>query len=311
MQQAAIQRMLDFDLLCQRQKPSVAAVVNPSSSEVIAAFFGSKQILIPVFRTTKEAIESTTAEVFINFASFRSAYETTDEALDLPFKTLVVIAEGVPERQARQLAAKAKKLKKTLIGPATVGGITAGAFKIGNSGGTPEAMIAAKLHRPGSVAFVSKSGGMSNEMFNVIAQYTNGIYEGIAIGGDAYPGSTFYEHLLRYEHNPEIKMLVLLGEVGGEDEYQVAEAMKNKTIKKPLAAWVTGTCAKEFPSEVQFGHAGAKSGVQNESADAKNKALAKAGAIVPQSFNDFGEKIHQVYGDLVKRGIVKEQEEAP
>src|SRR3989338_7118822 len=171
MQAAAIQRMLDFDWMCGRKVPSVAAIVNPSSSEITTAFFGAKQILIPVFKTTAEAYEKTKADVFINFASFRSAYETTDEALDLPFKTLVVIAEGVPERQARQLAAKAKKLKKTLIGPATVGGITAGAFKIGNSGGTPEAMIAAKLHRPGSVAFVSKSGGMSNEMFNVIAQY--------------------------------------------------------------------------------------------------------------------------------------------
>ena len=309
----AIARMLDFDYVSGRAVPSVAAIINASGGGFHKAFFGQEEILIPIYTTLAHAAKKhQSADVMINFASLRSAFDTTLSALEQEtIRTVVIIAEGVPERRARMLIAHAKKRGKWIIGPATVGGITAGQFKIGNTGGPIENIIAAKLHRPGSVGFVSKSGGMSNELFNVIAQHTNGIYEGIAIGGDAYPGSTFYEHLLRYEHNPEIKMLVLLGEVGGEDEYQVAEALKNKTIKKPLAAWVTGTCAKEFPSEVQFGHAGAKSGVQNESADAKNKALAKAGAIVPQSFNDFGEKIHQVYGDLVKRGIVKEQEEAP
>ena len=309
----ALARMLDFDYVSGRAVPSVAAIINASGGGFHKAFFGQEEILIPIYTTLAHAAKKhQSADVMINFASLRSAFDTTLSALEQEtIRTVVIIAEGVPERRARMLIAHAKKRGKWIIGPATVGGITAGQFKIGNTGGPIENIIAAKLHRPGSVGFVSKSGGMSNELFNVIAQHTNGIYEGIAIGGDAYPGSTFYEHLLRYEHNPEIKMLVLLGEVGGEDEYQVAEALKNKTIKKPLAAWVTGTCAKEFPSEVQFGHAGAKSGVQNESADAKNKALAKAGAIVPQSFNDFGEKIHQVYGDLVKRGIVKEQEEAP
>ncbi|MDP2717835.1 MAG: ATP citrate synthase, partial [Candidatus Micrarchaeota archaeon] len=206
LQSAAVQRMLDFDWMCGRKTPSVAAIVNPSASDVATAFFGSKQILISVYRTIKEAHAASRADVFINFASFRSAYETTDEALELPFNTLVVIAEGVPERQARQLAAKAKKLKKVLIGPATVGGIAAGAFKIGNSGGTPEAMLAAKLNRPGSVGFVSKSGGMSNEMFSVLGNTTDGILEGIAIGGDAFPGTSLLDHALRYEADPACKM---------------------------------------------------------------------------------------------------------
>ncbi len=299
LQAAAIQRMLDFDWICQRKTPSVAAVVNPSSSDLMTAFFGSKQILVPVFRTTKEAYEKTKADVFINFASFRSAYDTTDEALGLPFKTLVIIAEGVPERQSRVLAAKARKLGKVLIGPATVGGVTAGCFKIGNSGGTPEAMVASKLHRPGSIGFVSKSGGMSNEMFNVIAQYSDGICEGIAIGGDRFPGTTLIDHALRFEADSAVKMIVLLGELGGTDEYRIAEAIQQKKIKKPVVAWVTGTCAKVFPTEVQFGHAGAKSGSENESAQAKNEALKKAGAFVPKSYDDFGELIGQVFAKTV------------
>ena len=97
--------------------------------------------------------------------------------------------------------------------PATVGGIKAGCFKIGNTGGTIENIIESKLHRPGSVGFVSKSGGLSNEAYYTIAMNTDGLYEGIAIGGDMYPGSTLLEHLLRYEKIPEVKMLVCLGEV--------------------------------------------------------------------------------------------------
>ncbi len=309
----AIQRMLDFDYVSGRTIPSVAAIINSSGGGFHKAFFGQEEILIPLYTTLAHAVQKhPSADVMINFASLRSAFDTALAALETDtIRTVVIIAEGVPERRARMLIAYAEKRGKWIIGPATVGGITAGQFKIGNTGGPIENIVAAKLHRSGSVGFVSKSGGMSNELFNVIAQHTNGIYEGIAIGGDAYPGSTFYEHLLRYEQNPEIKMLVLLGEVGGEDEYRVAEALQNKTITKPLVAWVTGTCAKEFPSEVQFGHAGAKSGHERESADAKNKALAKAGAIVPNSFNDFGEKIHEMYEDLVKKGVVHAQEEQP
>jgi ATP-citrate lyase alpha-subunit len=220
-------------------------------------------------------------------------------------RTVAIIAEGVPERKTRILIARAKKRGKWIIGPATVGGISAGAFRIGNTGGTIENIIASKLYRPGSVGFVSKSGGMSNEMFRVIADNTNGIYEGIAIGGDAFPGSTFYEHIERFEQNEAIKMIVLLGELGGTDEYKIADALKNKKITKPLVAWVTGTCAKEFSGEVQFGHAGAKSGNKNESALAKNQALKDAGAIVPHSFNDFGDKIREVFGQLESKGVIK------
>jgi succinyl-CoA synthetase alpha subunit len=100
------------------------------------------------------------------------------------------IAEGVPERKERILAAEAKKLDKMVIGPATVGGIKAGCFKIANTAGTYDNIIASNTHRPGSVGFVSKSGGLSNECYNIIARNTDGLYEGIAIGGDAYPGST-------------------------------------------------------------------------------------------------------------------------
>ncbi len=310
-QQNAIQRMLDFDYACGRAKPSVAAIVNMERGGLHKAFFGKKEILIPMYTTTKEAAQMhPDADVFINFASFRSAYPTTKEALEIPtIRTLAVIAEGVPERREKELAALAKQKGKWIIGPATVGGLMAGAFKIANTGGTIDNILASKLNRPGSVGFVSKSGGMSNEMNNIVARNSDGVYESIAVGGDAFPGSTLIDHLLRYEQNPEIKMLVCLGEVGGTEEYKIAEAMKTKKIAKPLVIWVTGTCAKMFTTGVQFGHAGAKAEGAEETADAKNKALADAGAYVPKSFDDFGDKIKEVYEQLKAKGTIVEKPE--
>ncbi len=218
---------------------------------------------------------------------------------------VAIIAEGVPEKDAKTLISYAKDNGKIIIGPATVGGVQAGAFKIGDAAGTLENIVACKLYRPGSVGFVSKSGGMSNELYNVISRAADGIYEGIAIGGDAFPGSTLSDHCLRYQNIPDIKMIVVLGEIGGRDEYSLVDALKNKLITKPVVAWVSGTCAKLFHSDVQFGHAGAKSGGDEESAQAKNKALKDAGAIVPESFEDFEAAIKALYLELKENGVIK------
>lgn len=119
------------------------------------------------------------ADVFINFASFRSAFDSSLEALKQDsIRVVAIIAEGVPEADAKQLITYANANNKVIIGPATVGGIQAGAFKIGDTAGTIDNIVTCKLHRPGSVGFVSKSGGMSNELYNVLARTTDGLYEG-------------------------------------------------------------------------------------------------------------------------------------
>lgn len=307
MQINAVQRMLDFDYVARRETPSVAALIDPTGSDGLQRFFfGTKEIIIPIYRSIKvAAAQHPNADVLINFASFRSAAQSTEDALSIPsIRTYVIIAEGVPERRMRLLAKKAKEMRKVIIGPATVGGIAAGAFKIGNTGGTIDNIIDSKLHRPGSVGFVSKSGGMSNEAYNIIARNSDGLYEGIAIGGDSYPGTTLLDHLMRFESNPEIKMLVCLGEVGGTDEYAIVEALKKKQITKPLVIWVIGTCAKAFSTDVQFGHAGARAKSETESAHAKNSALREAGAVVPYSFDDYGEAINRVYRNLLDKGVI-------
>ena len=303
-QQRAIQRMLDFDYICRRETPSVSVIVNPTRDGMHKCFWGTKEILIPMVRTLGEATKMyPEADFMVNFASFRSAFPTSKEALlTKTIRNVAIIAEGVPERRTKELIKIAKEKNKWIIGPATVGGIAAGGFRIGNTAGMLDNIVASKLHRPGSVAYVSKSGGLSNELNNIIARNTDGVYEGVAIGGDRYPGSTFIDHLLRYEQNPDIKMTVLLGEVGGTDEYEVVEAIKKGRIKKPIVAWCIGTCSKVFPAEVQFGHAGARAGTDLETADVKNKALKDAGAYVPTSFDDFDEQIKKAYTKLVKSG---------
>jgi len=304
----AIQRMLDFDYICRRESPSISAVINPNRKGIHKAFWGKREILLPMYRTIPEAAGAhPEADVMVNFASFRSAFDTTMEALaEDSIRTIAVIAEGVPERMSRIFGATARARGKVIIGPATVGGLAAGAFRIGNTAGTIENIIASKLYRPGCVGFVSKSGGMLNEAFNIISRNSNGVYEGIAIGGDRYPGSNMLDHIMRFEANPSIKMIACLGELGGIDEYRIIEALKDGKIRKPMVAWVTGTCAPVLPASVQFGHAGAKADTQKETAQAKNQAFREAGAYVPRSFDDYGEKVREVYEMLRSQGLVEE-----
>ncbi|KAI8067040.1 citrate synthase-like protein [Gongronella butleri] len=308
MQPRAVQGMLDFDFMCKRAKPSVAAMVYPfGGSHVQKFYWGTKETLIPVFTSLKDAVEQfPEVDVVVNFASCRSVFDSTREIFGFSeqIKTIAIIAEGVPERRARQLLHEAERRNVLIIGPATVGGIKPGCFKIGNTGGMMDNIVASKLYRPGSVAYVSKSGGMSNELNNIISRTSDGVYEGVAIGGDRYPGSTFIDHLLRYEKDPNCKMLVLLGEVGGVEEYKVIEAINNGTIKKPVIAWCIGTCAKMFTTDVQFGHAGALANSDLETADAKNKAMRAAGIVVPDTFELLPQAIAATYQKLVQAGTI-------
>ncbi|KAM0948457.1 putative ATP citrate synthase [Dioscorea sansibarensis] len=304
--QLPVQRMLDFDFLCGRETPSVAGIINPGAEGFQKLFFGQEEIAIPVHSSIEAACKAhPTADVFINFASFRSAAASSLSALKQPtIRVIAIIAEGVPESDTKQLIAYARENNKVVIGPATVGGIQAGAFKIGDTAGTIDNIVQCKLYRPGSVGFVSKSGGMSNELYNTIARVTDGIYEGIAIGGDVFPGSTLSDHILRFDNIPQIKMMVVLGELGGKDEYSLVEALKEGRIKKPVVAWVSGTCARLFKSEVQFGHAGAKSGGELESAQGKNQALRDAGAIVPTSYEALETAIKETFAKQVEEGKI-------
>ncbi|BES99753.1 unnamed protein product [Nesidiocoris tenuis] len=314
MQTRAVQGMLDFDFVCRREEPSVSCMVYPFTGDHKQKFYwGHKEVLIPVYKKMDDAMSRhPQADVLINFASLRSAYDSTLETLNFPqIKVIAIIAEGIPENMTRKLIVEANKKGVSIIGPATVGGIKPGCLKIGNTGGMMDNILHSKLYRPGSVAYVSRSGGMSNELNNIVSKATDGVYEGVAIGGDRYPGTTFMDHLMRYQADPSVKMLVLLGEVGGVEEYGVCEAIKKGTLTKPIVAWCIGTCASMFTSEVQFGHAGSCANSDRETATAKNAALKAAGAHVPSSFDQLGEVIQSVYQTLVSKGVIIPAPELP
>merc|ERR1719392_667377 len=312
LQNRAVQGMLDFDFMCKRKKPSVAAMVYPfNGNHYVKFYWGTEETLLPVYTTTKEACQKhPNTSVFVNFASFRSVHETSMEAMEFPqIKTVAIIAEGVPEQQTRDIIKVAEAKGVGVIGPATVGGIKPGCLRIGNTGGMLDNIVMSRLYRAGSVAYVSKSGGMSNELNNIVCRNSDGVYEGVAIGGDRYPGSRFLDHFLRYQDDAGAKCLLLLGEVGGTDEYDLIDAVKSGRITKPVVAWCVGTCASCFATEVQFGHAGAQARGDMETAAAKNKAMKEAGIHVPDSFDKLPEMIAAVYEDLVEEGVVVETPE--
>jgi len=312
MQTKAVQGMLDFDFICKRKQPSVAGIIYTFGGQFVSKmYWGTTETLLPVYQSTANAMaKHPDVDTVVNFASSRSVYQSTMELMEFPqIKSIAIIAEGVPERRAREILHVAQKKGVTIIGPATVGGIKPGAYKIGNTGGMMDNIVASKLYRKGSVGYVSKSGGMSNELNNIIAQTTDGVYEGVAIGGDRYPGTTFIDHMLRYQADPECKVLVLLGEVGGVEEYRVVEAVKSGVITKPIVAWAIGTVAGMLTTEVQFGHAGSFANSQLETAAVKNETMRAAGFHVPETFEDLPAVLAKVYQDLVSKGSIKPQPE--
>jgi ATP-citrate lyase alpha-subunit len=310
-QDSAIQTMLDYDFICGKKHPCIVAIIHPTSLTKNYSsyyFYGNKEIAVPVYSSLTEMNEL--PSIVINFTSARSAYKTTLEALDhKSVIKIVIIAEGIPERQTRLLRQLSKKAKKIIIGPATVGGLTPGSIKIGNAGGTIENCIENGLHRKGSVGIVCKSGGMLNEFMTLVNRVTNGVGEAIAIGGDRYPITTLAEQVVRFQSNPDISLILLLGEVGGIQELEVAELLANGSVKKPLIAWVSGTGSSSLKdADIQFGHAGAKANNESESAYFKNTALKNAGALIPYSYAELENLLEQ---QAISLGIGKVHQTNP
>ncbi|QFR39584.1 ATP citrate synthase [Candidatus Gracilibacteria bacterium 28_42_T64] len=309
LQTQAAQKMLDFDYLCEREA-SVLAFINAGKQKINhKLFYGDTEILIPSYPniiSLPEQIKQKT-DTLVNFASFRSAAQATNEALESKiFKNVIIIAEGIPERQTIEIIEKNKQYGVNIIGPATVGAMSAGEFRVGNTGGSLDNIVSSKLYQKGSIGLVSKSGGMSNEMRRIIADRTNGTSISIALGGDKYNIMTFTDVMKNFEADDEVKMIVMLGEIGGREENKIADMITAGEIKKPVVAWCIGTIGDTLKGDVQFGHAGAKSNANEETANYKNNKLKKAGAHVPESFIDFGDKIEEAYHQ-VNPGFPKEE----
>ena len=136
-------------------------------------------------------------------------------------------------------------------------------------------------------------------MCNIVSTAGGDIYEALSIGGDRYPNSGFIDHILKYQNIDQVKIIILLGEVGGTQEILIANAIKNKLITKPVIGWCLGTSASFFSSDIQFGHAGASATSNIESSTYKNKYMKHFGVYVPNTFEDIPKVIQEVLQKLI------------
>ena len=194
--------------------------------------------------------------------------------------------------EALQLYERYQKMGKTIIGPAGVGMIVPGYLKLGVVGGVDWRQILANhLEQPGSVAVLSASGGMINELITLVAQTNHALSFALCFGGDRFPATTPRDAFLAAEADPQTKSIVYYGELGGTDEYEIVQLIQEGSLTKPVVAYIAGVIGERFETPVQFGHAKAFAGSKDETASAKRRALADAGVHIAESIAELAKEI--------------------
>lgn len=293
-----LQSMLDFDYLSGKKQPALVGIVGVGR-KYERYFWGEKEILIPVFSFFQEPLEEELKNVnfFLNLTSGRRVLASTNQALEfLPnLMAGAVFAENVPEKHALEIYENAQRLGKTVLGPASVGLLIPGKLKLGAIGGTQAIqLVNGRTFTPGHSAVFSASGGMINELINILAQNGKAISFALSFGGDRFPILTPKEAFLAAEKDPATENIVYFGELGGYDEYEVSELLKDGKITKNVIAYIGGSISEMFPTPPQFGHAKAMAGRPKETASAKREVLKNAGAKVANSFQEFVENIQKI-----------------
>lgn len=286
-----IQSILDFDHFSGKKTPSVVGIIaNGRRNE--RYFFGTDEVMIPVFSTLdslpKKLIES--VHYFFNNSSGRRVLSTTSQALSMLPRVIagVIFAEEVPEKHALELYDMANNAGKTLIGPASVGLLLPGKVKLGAIGGVDVRQIHNQhMLVPGNTAVFSSSGGMTNELISIVSSTGHSISFAMSFGGDRFPLTTPLDGLLAAQKDNKTDSIVYFGELGGYDEYALADAIKSRKVTKPVVCYIAGSVSDMFATPPQFGHAKAMAGQFGEGALAKRKALKKVGALVADSFTEF------------------------
>ncbi len=293
-----IQSMLDFDYSVGKKHPSVVGIIA-AGRKFERYFFGRKEILIPVFGSVEniktEQLEKIT--YFLNVASGRRVLISSVEAIDkLPnLVGGVVFAEDVPEKHAIELKSYANSKDVFVVGPASVGFLIPGIFKLGAIGGVEhKQLVAANLFEQGNIAVFSASGGTTNELINILAQNGKKISFALHFGGDRFPATPPLEAFVAAEKDEATEAIVYFGELGGIDEYAVCEMIQTGKLTKKVVAYIAGTVAEIFPTSPQFGHAKAMAATQKETARAKRDAMKSAGILVGESFAEFVELIKRL-----------------
>ena len=223
---------------------------------------------VPVFNEMKEAIQETSADTSIVFVPARFTLSAAMESLNAGINMTCIITENVPVFDMIQLVEKAKEKGLFLIGPNCPGMLIPDKIKLG--------IMPSDMCHYGDVAVISKSGTLSYEITKAIGNSDIGVSAYVGIGGDLVRGTTMQEAVAYYSKDPKTKIIVIIGEIGSDEEEKTAEFIKSNT-SKPVIAYIAG---KSAPEGRRMGHAGAIISGNFGSAKGKIQALKAAGASI-------------------------------
>jgi len=297
MHPAIFQSMLDFDHLSGKSEPSLVGIIA-SNRRAVKLFWGKGEVLVPCFPSVTAVPKNIAKKVrwMLNAQSGRRTYDSTVAFFDAFPEAFGghLFAENVPERHATELLRRYGKTK-VIAGPSGVCLLVGGALKLGAIGGTDSTMLTAShLAISGSVAVVSTSGGMTNELIRDVALAGKRVSFALSIGGDRFPITALTDVLMLAQDDPQTGAICYFGELGGSDEYEIVELIKTKKLTKPVVAYIAGIVDEAFDEHMQFGHAKALVAKKDESARAKRDALNAAGAIAPETFPQFLEALAEL-----------------
>jgi len=230
---------------------------------------------LPVFPSVANATAQLKVDATVIFAPPASAKDALAEAVFAGIKLAVVITENIPIHDSMIMRNIARKNGTIMVGPNTIGLISPGKSKLG--------VMPAELYKPGKIGIVSRSGTLTHEISSIISDSGLGISTAIDMGGDMVIGSGFAELVKMFDADDETKAIVVIGEVGGSKEQELADYLLTGKLKKPLIAYIAGINA---PEGKRMGHAGAIISGGSTTADAKLKILSSRGAITARYLDE-------------------------
>jgi succinyl-CoA synthetase alpha subunit len=223
---------------------------------------------IPVFDTVGDAVAETGANTTMVFVPARFAADAIYEAVDAGIETVVCIAEGLPAHEMLRIYNYVRPRGITMLGPNCPGALSPGQANVG--------IIPAEIFREGRVGLVSRSGTLTYQIGHELAQLGLGNSTIVGIGGDPVVGSSFIDVLQRFEADDETEVVVMVGEIGGDEEEKAARFIEAE-VSKPVLAYIAGFTA---PPGKTMGHAGAIISGSSGTAQAKKEALEAVGVRV-------------------------------
>lgn len=292
-----LQSMMDFDYLAGKKEPDLKAVIA-TGKKFLRLFWGSQEKLIPVYGRLEDMPDLMRQDttLFLNLTSGRRSMSSTLDVLSaLP--SLVggsLFAENIPEKNTLDIYQHIGK-KQFIVGPSSVGLLIPGHLKLGAIGGTQaKQLVDANLFEPGNIAVFSSSGGMTNELINLVTGAGKRISFSLSFGGDRFPLLTPIEAFRAAERDINTDAIVYFGELGGYDEYDLVELIREKKITKKIITYIGGTISEMFETPPQFGHAKAMAERGEETAQAKTAALKSVGVHATSSFTEFIKHVHSL-----------------